>query len=108
MKTLDNKSLFKLAALKAGCVFAYIFLVSLFISNAQKLFGQKDNKFLTPILVLLLFVLSSLITGYLILGKSLMLYLDNEKKASLKLLFYIGLCLTIILLMVGVVLYIVK
>lgn len=108
MNNLTNGNLFKQAALKAVGIFIYIFGISLFINNAQAIFGQKDNKFLTPILVLLLFVLSALVTGYLILGKPLMLYIDKEKKASLKLLFYTGLCLAIILFIVGFIIFLIK
>ncbi|MCX6797889.1 MAG: hypothetical protein NTX66_01540 [Candidatus Falkowbacteria bacterium] len=108
MDNLKNGNLFKVAALKAAGVFAYLFAVSLIINNGPKIFGEKDNKLLMPIIFLLLFVLSALTTGYLILGKPLMLYLDNEKKAGLKLLFYTGLCLAVLLFIMGLILYLIK
>ncbi|HRY52872.1 MAG TPA: hypothetical protein P5089_03480 [Candidatus Portnoybacteria bacterium] len=68
-------------------VFIYIVAIALFFSNANKLFGAEDN-FLMPILMLLLLVLSATITGALVLGKPIMLYLENQKEAAVKLLAY--------------------
>jgi len=60
---------------------AYITVVATFMQNGSKLFGEKDN-FITPIVVLLLFTLSAIVVGGLVLGKPLMLYLDNKKKEA--------------------------
>ena len=68
-------------------VFIYIFAIALFFSNANKLFGAED-KFLMPVLMLLLLVLSATITGFLVLGKPIMLYMENQKENAVKLLVY--------------------
>lgn len=108
MNNLKNGQLFKLAVLNSLGVLVYVFLVSLFMNNGSKIFGQADNKLLTPIIALMLFIVSALITGYLVLGKPIMLFLENEKKAGLKLLAYTGICLVAILIIVGLILYFIK
>lgn len=60
---------------------AYISIVATIMQNGSKLFGEKDN-FATPIVFLLLFTLSAITVGGLVLGKPLMLYLDNKKNEA--------------------------
>ena len=67
---------------------AYITLVAVLMSNIQKIFGNKPDTFLAPVAMLLLFVLSAAVVGGLILGKPILLYLDGEKKAGIKLFLY--------------------
>lgn len=61
---------------------AYISLIATLMQNGSKIFGEKDN-FATPIIVLLLFTLSAIMVGSLILGKPLMMYLDGKKKEAI-------------------------
>jgi len=63
----------------------YIALVALLMQNGDKIFGEIEN-FLAPIAFLLLFTLSALTVGGLILGKPIMLYLDAKKKEAVALL----------------------
>lgn len=65
----------------------YITLVSLLMTNGNQIFGQA-NGVLGGVGILLLFTLSALIVGSLVLGKPLMLYLDGAKKEAVKLLMY--------------------
>jgi hypothetical protein len=60
----------------------YIFLVVLVMSNANKLFGNNPS-ILPMISVLMLFVLSAAVSGALILGKPIWLYLEGKKKEAL-------------------------
>lgn len=85
-KFMKNK-LFVRSLLNSLGVFVYIFAIALFFFNANKLFGAEDN-FLMPVLMLLLLVLSATITGALVLGKPIMLFLENQKEAAVKLLGY--------------------
>lgn len=71
----------KTSFLNALGTVAYISLVGTFMQNASKFLGEKDN-FVTPIIVLLLFTLSAITVGGLVLGKPLMLYFDNKKKEA--------------------------
>lgn len=76
------------ALLHAAGVAAYIFLVALLMQNAEKILGKIDNYF-SPVAFLLLFVLSAAVTGGLTLGRSLLWYLDGQKKEAVLLFFYI-------------------
>jgi hypothetical protein len=97
---MDNKKLAWRGLIDALGVVAYIVLVVLFMNNAQKLLGKVDNTYFAPIIMLTLFVLSALVTGGLVLGKPLMLYLDGEKKAGVKLTLYTAASLAVIWLVV--------
>ena len=70
---------------RAAATVAYVVFVSLFMSNGNRWFGPKDTA-LTPVFVLLLFVISAAVTGYLVAGKPLMLYLDGAKKDAVRFL----------------------
>lgn len=64
----------------------YISLVAILMFTVGKLFGDKpDPPIVAPIAFLLMFVISAAISGALILGKPLMLYLDGQKKEALQL-----------------------
>lgn len=49
--------------------------------NASRWFGEKDD-FLAPVFALLLFVISATVTGLLVLGRPLALYLGGAKKEA--------------------------
>ena len=68
-------------------VLAYISGVALIMFNMEHAFDNEPS-FLVPVLMLLLFVTSAAITGSLVLGKPVMLYLDNQKKEALVFLVY--------------------
>ena len=82
-----NKSLLKIAFINSIGTAFYIALVSLLMTNGNQIFGQA-NGILGGLGILLLFTLSAVIVGTLILGKPLMLYLDGSKKEAVKLLTY--------------------
>jgi len=70
--------------------------------NGEKFFGKADN-FLMPVAMLLLFVLSTAITGALVLGKPILLYLDNKKEDALKLFGWtLGWLAVMVILVLGV------
>jgi len=48
----------------------------------------RTNAILAPITLLLLFVFSAALTGFLIFGKPAQLYVDGKKKEALSLLTY--------------------
>ena len=78
----------------------YIIAIVMFFNNAQRIFGEQEDKFFIPVIMLTLFVLSVLITGSLILGKPAMFYFDGQKKEGIKLLFYTIISLAVILALV--------
>ena len=70
----------------AAGVFIYISVIAWFGFNSQAIFG-KQASFLIPLFMLLLFVISAAVTGLLVLGKPILLYLNGLKKEALVLLF---------------------
>ncbi len=95
-----NKKLFLAGALDSLGTVAYIIAVTTFLNNAQRIFGKEENEFFIPIIMMLLFVLSALITGSLVLGRPVMLYLDGQKKEGISLLIYTAIGLVVILALV--------
>jgi hypothetical protein len=65
----------------------YITLVSLFLSNGERWFGGKEDTFAMPLFMMLLLVISASVTGFLVLGKPVMMYHEGDKKEAVKLLF---------------------
>lgn len=65
----------------------YITLIDLFFNNAKYIFPH-DNSFFIPIAILTLFVLSAAITGSLVLGRPVLMYLDGHKKEAVQLFLY--------------------
>ena len=70
----------------AGGVFVYVSLVAWLMFNAEMIFDESDS-FLIPVFMLLLFVISASITGFLVLGRPIHLYLNNAKKEAFVFLF---------------------
>jgi len=84
------------------CVLAYTGAIAWFLFNGERFFGKKEDNFLMPLSMLLLFVLSAAITGLLVLGRPLAMYLNGQKKEGVKFLFYTLGWLVIIVLIVFV------
>lgn len=66
---------------------AYIALVASFMFFIQDALPKEDTIFVM-ISILLLFVCSAAITGFLVFGKPIMLYIDGKKKEAVRLLSY--------------------
>jgi hypothetical protein len=66
----------------------YIILVVSFIFSLQIFASKKEDIIIIPIAMLLLFVCSAAITGFLVFGKPAMLYIDGKKKEAVSLLGY--------------------
>jgi hypothetical protein len=81
-----NKLLLK-AIINAFGTLLYIILIVSFIFSLQHFQKMEDTIFI-PIAMLMLFVCSAAITGFLVFGKPVMLYLDGKKKEALSLLGY--------------------
>lgn len=105
---MKNSTLAKWGALYASGVAVYIFLVALFMNNANTWFGEEDKSIVSPIAFLLLFLFSALVTSSLVLGKPIMLYLDGQKKEGVKQLLFTGLGIFVYILIVFAILLILK
>lgn len=80
---------------------AYIVLVVLFIGSLQR-FSSEPDTLIIPMAMLLLFVCSAAITGFLVLGKPLMLYIDGKKKDAISLLIHtLGILVVITIVVFG-------
>ena len=80
-----DKNIVKRAFINALATAAYVTVVGIFMYNANHVFGKQD-KFLTPVVVLLLLVLSAAVTASLVFGQPAMWYVDGKKKPALELL----------------------
>ena len=56
--------------------------------SLQNLFSEKKDVIIIPMAMLLLFVSSAGITGFLVFGKPVMLYIDGKKREAVSLLVY--------------------
>lgn len=97
---MKNYKLIKWGIVHALGVLAYIVLLALFMNNANNWFGEDDRGILAPIAMLLLFILSALVTSSLVLAKPIMLYIDGKKKEAIKLLFFTGFSIFVLVLIV--------
>jgi uncharacterized membrane protein YbhN (UPF0104 family) len=81
-----KKELIKYGLMAALGEAVYVILIALFMQNANQYFGQKPSIFGFAAF-LLIFVLSAAISGALVLGKPILLYLENKKKEAVELFF---------------------
>ena len=95
---MNNKFL-RYSFIHALGVLIYVSLVALLMNYGNDIFGKINNVW-GPIAFLLLFVLSALIVGMLVLGKPLMLYFDGKKKEAITLLLFTTAWLFIMTLLV--------
>lgn len=79
---MNKKDLFISSFLSSFGVFVYVFLLVLGARYGERIVNYMPDV-LGMMLFLLLFVLSAGVTGSLILGKPVMLYLDQKRKEAL-------------------------
>jgi len=84
---VKNFSLPFLAFLQATGLVVYIGLVSLIFLYGNQIFGKMNN-YLGPILFLLIFVLSAIISSLLVLGRAGFLFWEKRYKEAFPLLFW--------------------
>jgi Na+/alanine symporter len=80
--------IWKTAIVNSLATTIYIVAVASFIYFGGTLKLGRANTILVPIALLLLFVFSAALTGYLIFGKPAQMYIDGKKKQALSLLTY--------------------
>ena len=76
----------KQALINSAGTVLYVIAVALFMYYGTLIKIGRSNSILVPIALLLLFVLSASVTGYLMLSKPAQMYLDGKKKEALSLL----------------------
>ena len=80
-------AIIKRAVIDALGTALYIILIVSFMFSLQT-FSSKEDNIIIPIAMLLLFVCSAAITGFLVFGKPAMLYIDGKKREAISLLGY--------------------
>ena len=96
--TINMNKIIKRAFIDSVGTAAYIILVVSFIFSLQ-IFASKQDNIIIPIAMLLLFVFSAALTGSLVFGKPIMMYLDGKKKEAVSLVAYtLGILLAITIL----------
>ncbi|RJQ13788.1 hypothetical protein C4553_02800 [Candidatus Parcubacteria bacterium] len=85
---MDSKKLFTTSFRNALATALYIVLIALFFSNVETIFSEPKDNFLAPTFMLLLFVISAAVTGFLVIGKPAMMYVNGEKTEAVKLFLY--------------------
>jgi hypothetical protein len=86
----------------------YIFLVASIIMNAEKIFGPQEPGILPALSFLTLFVLSAAVSGALIFGKPILLYLEGKKSEAVTLFASILGWMFVFLLILGLVFFLMK
>lgn len=100
---MNNPQLVKLGIRNALGVIVYVAGVALLLNNAQALFGtQGPDGPLAPLMMLLLFIVSALTTGSLVLWQPLKLLADGKKNEAGMLLLVTGGTLVVFLVLVAV------
>lgn len=81
------QSIQKRAFIHALAVVIYVTGVAWFMNHAEQLFGsaKPQPEWVGAVVFLLVFVLSAGITGSLVFGRPLMMYLDGQKKQAVML-----------------------
>jgi len=90
--------------LQASGLVTYILIVSIFLNNIDNIFHNNIGEYMAPILMLLLFIISAVISASLVLGKAGVLFWEKKYSEAFSLLgwtmgwgvFYFLLLLTIL------------
>lgn len=84
-RCMNNSKLVMWGMVDSVGVFVYTLMVGWLMINGNSIFGE-DLGVVGPALFLMLFVFSALVTGLLVFGRPVWLYLEHQKKAAVKLL----------------------
>ena len=82
---MKKQKMVSISLVHALAVTLYTLVISWVLMNGENWFGQMSS-LIGPTLMLLLLVISATITGGLVLGRPLMMYLDNQKKDGVRFL----------------------
>ncbi len=95
-----------LGFLQASGLVTYILIVSVFLNNVDNIFHKDTGEYMAPILMLLLFIISAVISSSLVLGRAGVLFWEKKFSEAFTLLawtmgwgvFYFLLLLTVLFL----------
>lgn len=86
MSVIKNISAPFLAFLQATGLVIYLILIALFFNYVVPELDNDSTEFYAPIVMLLLFIISAMITGTLVLGRTGILFWDKKYKKAFELL----------------------
>ena len=96
---MKDKKMWLFAGLDSLGTFVYVFVVAWFMANAENIFGKKIGQMYSGAMILLLLVISVLVTGFLVFGRPIILFINNKRRESIYLLIATNICLFVILLL---------
>ena len=67
--------------INAAGAFLYVSAVAWGMFNGSRIFGEEQS-FLIPLFMLLLLIFSAALTGFLVVGKPILLYIDGKKREA--------------------------
>ncbi|MFA5126824.1 MAG: hypothetical protein WC465_02360 [Patescibacteria group bacterium] len=102
-----SKKIIKYCLIEAGAAIIYVGLVVGLMNNSEKIFDQHSDVW-AGVAMLLLLVFSVAVMGLTIFGRSIIWYVDGQKKEALRLIFCKLAFLLIIILLVFLGLVIIK
>lgn len=79
------KEITKIAFTNAVLTVAYVVAIANFLFYVPKKFFGPVDSVLVPIIMLLIFVFSAALTGFLVFGRPVMWYLDGRKQEAFSL-----------------------
>lgn len=82
-----SKKIIRHAIQEALAAVIYVVLVVTWMNNAERLY-ERTNPIISGTAILLLLVFSAAMMGLTIFGRSIIWYLDGQKKEAVQLLFY--------------------
>ena len=77
LKNLENLSPKYLGFVQASGLFFYILLITLFMNSANPLFQEEDSM-LAPLIFIMLFVISAVISASIVLGRAGYLFWEKR------------------------------
>ena len=79
---MNKSDYLRKSLLSAAGTLLYIAGVAWLMFNGKHLFGDKPDNFLMPAFMLLLLVISATVTGVLVLGKPVQLFLEGQRREA--------------------------
>lgn len=75
-----------LGFLQASGLVAYILIISIFLNNIDNIFHKNIGEYMAPIIMLLLFIISAVISSSLVLGRAGVLFWEKKYSEAFTLL----------------------
>ena len=84
-------------------VLAYVVLFAWSVNNLEAWLGDMPETWLTPVFMLLVFIVSACVTGSLVLLQPILLYMEGQRKEAVHLFVYTIGFLVVLALAVGLI-----